>query len=194
MHGRGGQGVVTLAELTALAAFANGHQAQAIPSFGSERMGAPVMAFCRIADRPIRSRQPVTKPDLVVVCDPTLLHSVAVFDGLKPDGWVLLNSTHPPAELGITELAGRIPAGQLITLPATALARRLTGNPRSNAAMLGALAAVTGLFGPDALAAALRRRFAEPLATRQLELARAAYDRLRPAVESGVDVPVAGRA
>ncbi|HTZ43382.1 MAG TPA: 2-oxoacid:acceptor oxidoreductase family protein [Jatrophihabitans sp.] len=178
VHGRGGQGVVTLAELIALAAFDSGHEAQAIPSFGSERMGAPVMAFCRIADRPIRTRQPVTRPDLVAVCDPTLLHSVAVFDGLRPAGWVLLNSTHRPAGLGLAEYAERLPAGHLITLPATALARELTGGTRSNSALLGAIAAVTGLFDLVAADRALRHRFGDRVAGPQSELARAAYERI----------------
>lgn len=84
-HGRGGQGVVTAAELLSVAAFLDGHEAQAFPSFGSERMGAPVAAFCRISDTPIRLREPVTEPDVVVVVDATLLHHVDVFAGLAPD-------------------------------------------------------------------------------------------------------------
>ena len=84
LHGRGGQGVVTAAELLSVAAFLDGHEAQAFPSFGSERMGAPVMAFCRISDAPIRLREPVTKPDAVIVVDATLLHHVDLFAGCRP--------------------------------------------------------------------------------------------------------------
>ena len=73
IHGRGGQGVVTAAELLSLAAFAEGLHAQAFPSFGSERMGAPVTAFCRIDRAPIRLREPIAEPDAVLVQDPTLL-------------------------------------------------------------------------------------------------------------------------
>ena len=73
-HGRGGQGVVTAAELLSIAAFAQGHHAQAFPSFGSERTGAPVVAFCRIDDRDIRLREPIVAPDVLIVQDPTLLH------------------------------------------------------------------------------------------------------------------------
>ena len=87
-HGRGGQGVVTAAELLAAAAFSEGRYAQAFPSFGSERMGAPVMSFCRIDDRPIRTHEPVTEPDALVIQDPTLLHQADLFAGLTPGGYV----------------------------------------------------------------------------------------------------------
>ena len=92
-HGRGGQGVVTAAELLASAAFREDRYAQAFPSFGSERMGAPVMSFCRIDDKPIRTREPVTEPDALLIQDPTLLHQADLFDGLRPDGYVLVNSS-----------------------------------------------------------------------------------------------------
>ncbi len=91
-HGRGGQGVVTAAELLASAAFREDRHAQAFPSFGSERMGAPVMSFCRIDDKPIRTREPVTEPDALIIQDPTLLHQPDLFAGPGPDGYVLVNS------------------------------------------------------------------------------------------------------
>jgi pyruvate ferredoxin oxidoreductase gamma subunit len=100
-HGRGGQGVVTAAELLAAAAFREDRHAQAFPSFGSERMGAPVLSFCRIDDKPIRTREPVTEPDAVLVQDPTLLHQGDVFAGLAPDGYVLINATRDFAELDL---------------------------------------------------------------------------------------------
>src|SRR5208283_6107236 len=93
IHGRGGQGVVTAAEMLSLAAFDEGRHAQAFPSFGSERMGAPVIAFCRIDTVRIRLREPIAQPNAVVVQDPTLLHHVDVFGGLREDGYVLVNST-----------------------------------------------------------------------------------------------------
>src|SRR4249920_4006201 len=92
IHGRGGQGVVTAAELLSVAAFLEGKHAQAFPSFGSERTGAPVVSFCRIDDRPIRSREPIAEPDALIVQDPTLLHQVDLFEGLSPEGYVLINS------------------------------------------------------------------------------------------------------
>ena len=110
-HGRGGQGVVTSAELLAVAAFIDGRHAQAFPSFGSERMGAPVQAFCRIDDAPIRAHEPVSRPDVLVIQDPTLLHHVDVFAGLAADGFVLLNSRHGAAPLGDAELP--LPTGHV---------------------------------------------------------------------------------
>src|SRR3569623_1927502 len=101
IHGRGGQGVVTAAELLSIAAFEEGRYAQAFPSFGSARTGAPVMAFCRIADGPIRVREPVMMPDALVIQDPTLLHQVNLFQGLKPEGYVLINSARDLAAQGI---------------------------------------------------------------------------------------------
>src|SRR3954468_3567709 len=108
LHGRGGQGVVTAAELLSVAAFLDGHEAQAFPSFGSERMGAPVMSFCRIAERPIRSHEPVPPPPAVIGADATLLNHVDVFGGLRDDGFVLLTSVHSVADLGLTDLAARL--------------------------------------------------------------------------------------
>ena len=88
IHGRGGQGAVTAAEMLSVAAFDEGWHAQAFPTFGSERTGAPVVAFCRISDRPIRLHEPVTDPDTLVIQDPTLLHQVDLFAGLRPDGYL----------------------------------------------------------------------------------------------------------
>ena len=87
IHGRGGQGVVTAAEMLSIAAFEQGRHAQAFPSFGSERTGAPVVAFCRIDDREIRLREPIVTPDVLIVQDPTLLHQVDVFQGLPANGY-----------------------------------------------------------------------------------------------------------
>src|SRR6185295_9676199 len=104
IHGRGGQGAVTAAELLSVAAFDEGRHAQAFPTFGSERTGAPVVAFCRIDDRPIRLREPVTDPDAVIVQDPTLLHQVNLFAGLEPGGYLLVNTSRPLVDLGLDEL------------------------------------------------------------------------------------------
>src|SRR5262245_50119979 len=93
IHGRGGQGVVTAAELLSVAAFSEGRHAQAFPSFGSERTGAPVVAFCRIDDHPIRVREPIAEPDALVIQDPTLLHQVDLFGGVDDDAYVVVNTT-----------------------------------------------------------------------------------------------------
>jgi pyruvate ferredoxin oxidoreductase gamma subunit len=159
IHGRGGQGVVTAAELLSISAFDEGRHAQAFPSFGSERTGAPVAAFCRIDDRPIRSREPVTRPDAVIVVDPTLLHQVAVFNGACGDAFVLINSTRDLAGLGLDALPMRLRPDRCRTVPATDLARRYLGRPLPNAALLGAFAALTGVVSLASVSAAIRERF-----------------------------------
>ena len=101
IHGRGGQGVVSASELIAIAAFEEGKFSQSFPSFGSERMGAPVQAFARIDDKRITLREPVMDPDLLIIQDPTLFNAVNVFDGVKKDGYLLINSSRSIDELGI---------------------------------------------------------------------------------------------
>src|SRR5512135_410831 len=103
IHGRGGQGVVTAAEMLSLAAFREGRWAQAFPSFGSERTGAPVVAYCRIDEREIRLREPVMQPDALIIQDPTLLHPVDVFAGLAEHGYILINPTRSLDALGLGE-------------------------------------------------------------------------------------------
>jgi len=176
IHGRGGQGVVTAAELLALAAFREGRHAQAFPSFGSERTGAPVVAFCRIDDRAIRVREPIVAPDALIVQDPTLLHQVDVFSGLQPDGYILINSGRDLAALGLAELPERFRAERLLTVPATELAREHLGRPLPNAVLLGGFAALSGLISIDAVTAAIRERFSGALADGNAAAARAAYD------------------
>ena len=122
IHGRGGQGVVSGAEMLSVAAFLEGRHAQAFPSFGSERMGAPVMAFCRIDDKAIRLREPIMQPDALIIQDPTLLHQVDVFQGLKADGYVLINSGKSFEQLGIGEVAKKLRADRQVCVPATEIA------------------------------------------------------------------------
>ena len=173
IHGRGGQGAVTAAELRSVAAFVEGRHAQAFPSFGSERTGAPVVAFCRIDDRPIRVREPVTRPDALVVQDATLLHQIDVFGGLPPDGYVLINSPRPIDELGLLAFAS---TGRALTVPATAIALRRFGRPVPNAVLLGGLAALTGCVLIGSLTAAIAERFPGDLGTANAAAARDAYD------------------
>ena len=163
-HGRGGQGVVTAAELLSVAAFNDGRHAQAFPVFGSERTGAPVMAFCRIGDEPIRTHEPVLQPDALVVQDSTLLHVVDVFAGFD-DGPVLVNTSRD-----------LVVPGQLIKVPASELAREHLGRPLPGAPLLGALVAATGVASLDALESAIRERFPAAVAEGNIAAARAAYE------------------
>lgn len=176
-HGRGGQGVVTAAELLSVAAFLDGHEAQAFPSFGSERMGAPVLSFCRISDTPIRVREPVTEPDAVVVLDATLLHQVDVFAGLSPDGFVIINSVHSLQELGLGELADRHSVDHLLTLPASDIAKEYVGRPLPNICLLGAFAALTAAVSLPSIESAVRDRFPTAMAEQNVAAAAAAYER-----------------
>jgi 2-oxoacid:acceptor oxidoreductase gamma subunit (pyruvate/2-ketoisovalerate family) len=114
--------VVTAAELLAAAAFSEGSHAQAFPSFGSDRMGAPVMSFCRIDDKPIRTHEPVTEPDALIVQDPTLLHQADLPAGLTSTGYMLVNSTHDFGELGLAEFVSEFRPERLVAVPASALA------------------------------------------------------------------------
>jgi pyruvate ferredoxin oxidoreductase gamma subunit len=175
IHGRGGQGVVTAAEMLSLAAFDEGRHAQAFPSFGSERMGAPVVAFCRIDDHEIRTHEPVTEPDALIVQDPTLLHQVDVFGGLKPDGFILINSTKGFDELGLGEFVKAFRSERLLTVPASELAREHTGRSVANTALLGGFAALTGSVSLDAVARAISERFAGEVGERNVEAAHASH-------------------
>jgi pyruvate ferredoxin oxidoreductase gamma subunit len=174
IHGRGGQGVVTAAELLSAAAFADGLEAQAFPSFGSERMGAPVLAFCRVDTRPIRLREPIAEPDAVVVADPTLLHHVDVFGGLSADGYMLINSTRTVDELGLRELHERHRPERVAAVPAGEIARACLGRPIPNVALLGAFARLSGLISLDSLEAVVRERFSGAAAEGNIAAARQA--------------------
>ena len=176
IHGRGGQGVVTAAELVSVAAFIEGRHAQAFPSFGSERTGAPVVAFCRIDDKEIRVREPIAEPDGLIVQDPTLLHQVDVFGGLDPDGYILINSARSFEDLGLGDLADRYRRDRLRTVPATDLAREHLGRPIPNAVLVGGFAALSGLISLESVAAAIRAKFPARLGDRNAAAAAAAFE------------------
>lgn len=173
IHGRGGQGVVTAAELLSVAAFLDGKHAQAFPHFGSERMGAPVVAYCRIDEGQIRTHEPVAQPDALIIQDATLLASRDVlFAGLRPDGRVIVNSTHAADDLG---LGAYVRPDRLVTVPATRLALDYIGRPVPNAVMLGAFAALTGRVSVDSVIEAIRLRFGGDLGERNAAAASAAF-------------------
>ena len=178
-HGRGGQGVVTAAELLASAAFGEDRHAQAFPSFGSERMGAPVMSFCRIDDKPIRTHEPVTEPDALIIQDPTLLHQADPFAGLSPNGYMLVNSTRGFGELGMDEFVRGFHRDRLLVVPASSLAMAHLGRPLPGAALLGGFAALTWAVSLDSVLAAINERFAGKVAEGNAVAARAAFDFVR---------------
>ena len=179
IHGRGGQGAVTAAELLSVAAFVEGKHAQAFPSFGSERTGAPVVAFCRIDDRPIRVREPVVRPDALIVQDSTLLGQVNVFDGLVTDGYALVNSTRGFEELVLEEFVVGRPLERLRTVPATRIALHHLGRPVPNAALLGGLAALSGCVSIDSLVTAIEQKFSGAVAKGNAAAAREVHAHVR---------------
>jgi pyruvate ferredoxin oxidoreductase gamma subunit len=172
IHGRGGQGVVTAAEMLSIAAFCEGKHAQAFPSFGSERTGAPVVAFCRVDDREIRVREPILEPDALIIQDPTLLHQVDLFAGLAPGGCILLNTSRTFAELGLNDFIQKFKAR---AVPATELAMQHVGRPLPNAALLGAFAALSRLVTLESVVAAIRDKFSGKVADGNVAAASAAY-------------------
>ncbi len=156
LHGRGGQGAVTSAELIAIAAINQGKFAQAFPSFGPERRGAPVQAFARIDDIPVRTREKVYNPDIILVLDPSLPKIVKVTSGLKENGIAILNSHYSEKE--VREILGDY-KGILALVDATKIAIEEIGLPITNTTMLGAFLKVTGLIEPSYMEEALKARF-----------------------------------
>ncbi len=175
IHGRGGQGVVSGAEMLSVAAFIEGRYAQAFPSFGSERMGAPVMAFCRMDDKEIRLREPVLNPDALIIQDPTLLHQVDLFQGLRADGYILINSTRSLDQLGLGDFVGRLHHKRVRTVAATELALKHVGRAVPNAALLGAFAALTGQIKLESVIAAIGEKFSRVVAEKNIAAATEAH-------------------
>ncbi len=177
IHGRGGQGVVSAAEMMSVAAFYRNRYSMSFPSFGSERMGAPVMAFVRIDDREIELREPVMDPDLLIIQDPTLFHAVDVFSGLRQDGYVLINSTKSPEELGVEDAVRHLPAGHAVHVPATELALKFLKRPTPNTVLLGAFTAMrSDLFDMEAVAKAILEQFPGKVGEMNVMAAKAAYE------------------
>ena len=158
---------MTGAEMLSIAAFLGGRHAQAFPSFGSERTGAPVVAFCRLDDKEIRLREPIMQPDALIIQDATLLHQVDVFSGLKKDGYILINTTRTFEALGLGEFARDFRPERLLTVPASELAMKHVGRPVPNVPLLGAFAALGGLISLDAVQAAIREKFKGAVAARE---------------------------
>ncbi len=176
IHGRGGQGVVTGAEMLSVAAFLEGRHAQAFPSFGSERTGAPVVAFCRIDDKEIRLREPIQDPDCLILQDPTLLKVVDVFAGLKPNGYLLVNTAKTFDDLHLSAAVAKLPRSHAVIVPATELALKHVRRPAPNAALLGAFAALSGLVRLESVSRAINRAFPGKIGEANAAAAQEAYD------------------
>ncbi len=182
-HGRGGQGAVIASRILAQALFIEGRYAQAFPTFGAERRGAPVAAFVRADDSFINVRSRVTKPDYVVVMAARLIESVPVTDGLKEGGIILINSDQPVDNLNLdsTTSSGLKLSYRIITIDLNriALGYGLGSKimPLINAPVLGALAKISGLVKPESLIQALPLFIPSRLADNEKAL-RQAYETL----------------
>ena len=171
-HGRGGQGAVTSAELVAQAAISESKYAQAFPSFGPERRGAPVLAFVRIdSQQPIRIRAEITQPDIVVVLDPGLLGIVNVAAGLKENGIVIINTRRSFQDV---EANFKVKC-RLAKVDATTIAKETLGVPITNTTMVGALIKATAVVELESLVEPLKRRFGR-LAERNINAMKKAYE------------------
>lgn len=173
IHGRGGQGSVTLAQLLAQAAHEEGTWAQAFPAFGVERRGAPVEAFARFDEEKITDRSQVDEPDYVIVQDTSLLEYVDVTDGLLEDGLVLVNTDAAPEDLDLETDA------EVVTVDATEIALEHLGRPIMNTALLGAFAGATGLLEQDSLEAVITRKFGGEIGEQNVAATNDAYTEVR---------------
>ena len=181
-HGRGGEGVVIAAELLVDAAFKEGRYVQAFPFFGGERRGAPVTAFVRISDRPIRLRGPLYEPNYVVVLSPFLSEGVNVTEGLKKAGLLLVNS---PGRRRRLEFEGY----RVVKVDATKIAVKLglvvAGSAVVNTVMLGAFARASKIVSLDSLKEAIQKRWPGQLGERNAEAALLGYMLLRGIDKAG---------
>jgi 2-oxoacid:acceptor oxidoreductase gamma subunit (pyruvate/2-ketoisovalerate family) len=176
-HGRGGQGAWTASELLARAAIHEGKYIQSFPEFGPERMGAPVKAYTRISDKPIRLHCAVYNPNLAIVMDPTLLATVPVTDGLGEKGILIVNTPKEPNKIK-EEL--KMSKGTVWTVPATDIAMRILGRFITNTAMLGAVARAIEIVKMESIEKAVKARFPGPLAEKNIGVIKEAYKEAKP--------------
>lgn len=171
-HGRGGQGAVTSAELIAIAAINTGRFAQAFPSFGPERRGAPVVAFCRVDERKINIRAKVYNPDVVIVLDPGLVALLDPTEGMKEGGILIMNTRKTPGEVETAKGSGI----RVATVDADRIAIEEVGRPIVNTTMIGAFIKATGLIAIDDIKGPLLERFGSKLGERNLKALERAYN------------------
>ena len=172
IHGRGGQGVVTAGEVLALAAFYEGKYAQSFPYFGVERRGAPVVAYTRIDDKPIRIRTSIHHPSCVVVLDPKLIKTIDVTEGLLEGGIVVFNTRKEPSEVSV-----RCKPSKIAVVDATDIALKTICAPITNMVMLGAFSTATDWIKIDAICEAIMNRFSKDAAQKNVRAAKMAYEK-----------------
>ncbi|MBN1635778.1 MAG: pyruvate ferredoxin oxidoreductase subunit gamma [Deltaproteobacteria bacterium] len=171
LHGRGGQGAVTSAELIAISAINKGKFAQAFPSFGPERRGAPVVAFCRVDEKKINIRAKVYSPDIVIVLDPGLLELANPTEGIRDGGLLVINSNKAPEEFG-DEIPSSI---KIATVDANRIALEELGRPIVNTTLIGAFIKANQVITIDDIRAPMLERFGPKLGGRNMKALERAY-------------------
>ncbi len=177
-HGRGGQGAWTASELLARTALKEGKYIQSFPEFGPERMGAPVAAFTRISNKPIRIHCAVYEPDIVAVLDSTLLKTVPVTSGLTDNGIVIVNSTESP---DLVKKQLKLEDVTLWVIPATEIALNILGLPITNTALLGTFAKATNIVSLKTIEQVVKGRFRIDLAEKNFAVIKKAYNEAKKA-------------
>ncbi len=170
-HGRGGQGAITAAKIVAQAAFTAGYSGVVMtPTFGTERRGAPVLTSLKISKNKIYDLSPITEPDIVVVLDHLLVEEADVTRGLKPGGWLIINSPKGPDAFHVNGV--RVATADVTTIAAG------VGLPYGivNTGIIGAFARASGLIGLEGLLSAIENEFTGKHPRRNAEAARAVYD------------------
>jgi pyruvate ferredoxin oxidoreductase gamma subunit len=180
-HGRGGQGTVTAVKVFADACLSGGRYVQAFPGYGPERAGAPLRAFNRVSDKPLRLHCPVTKPNIVVVVDATLLDSVKITDGTPDDAAFIVNSSKDPK--AIREKIKAKPTQKIFTIDATKISIETIGRPMPNASLVGTVAKVSGLLSLEAALSDVKKSFGEKFPQKiidgNLEATRRGYEEVK---------------
>lgn len=170
IHARAGQGAITTAALLGEALFQEDKFAYAFPHFGAARMGAPMNAFVRVQDTPVRLRSQVYEPDYLLVVDETLLRGFDVFKGFKSEGIALIN-TQEDISLSNFKKTQRV-----FLVPANKIAQEVLGRPLGNTALLGAFCAASGLVKLESLNSAIKKRFSGKIAELNIEAAKRGYE------------------
>jgi len=175
-HGRGGQGAVVGSEILADAAMREGKYSQSFPTFGAERRGAPLMAFTRIDDKPIRLRCQVYEPDYVIVLDASISQYQDLTSGLKPDGTVIVNTPLTAEKVKEAKIATK---GRICPVDASSIAMKIIGGSILNTVILGAFAAATGEVKLKSLFEAVENRFPKPVAEKNIQAMKEAYETVK---------------
>jgi len=170
IHARAGQGAITTASLLGYVYFLKGKYPYAFPHFGAARMGAPMNAFVRVDEKPVRLRSQIYKPDYIIVVDATLLRGFNCFSGLKESGIAVINQKEG------MEIPKPKASQKIFIVPATDIAMKTIGRPLANTALLGAFAAATGEFGLEDLSKAVKHRFTGKAQEANLEAVKQGFD------------------